>query len=92
MTAAGKRLWPNGPRMTPYYLRHAFASDLKRGRHIAQDDISAAMGHCVNKTTSYYSQYQIGKSGGVGLTPAAISSARVILRTRYTTPNKQAQK
>jgi integrase len=52
MTAAGKRLWPNEPRMTPYYLRHAFASDLKRGRHIAQDDISAAMGHCVNKTTA----------------------------------------
>lgn len=91
MTAAGKKLWPNGPRVTPYCLRHAFASDLKRGRHIAQDDISAAMGHCVNKTASYYGQFQIGKSGGAGLVPSAINAARPILQTRSPLPGKQAR-
>jgi hypothetical protein len=91
MTAAGKKLWPNGPRVTPYCLRHAFGSDLKRSRHITQDEVSAAMGHCVNKTASYYGQFQIGKSGGDGLAPATISAARSILHTRSPIPRKQAR-
>lgn len=91
MTAAGKKLWPNGPRVTPYCLRHAFGSDLKRSRHITQDEVSAAMGHCVNKTASYYGQFQIGKSGKAGLVPSTINAARPILQTRSPIPRKQAR-
>ncbi|NWB92441.1 hypothetical protein [Pseudomonas agarici] len=90
MYEAGKRIWPNGPRVTPYCLRHAFGSDLKRTRHVTQDEISAAMGHCVSKTASYYGQFQIGKSGARGLEPTAIKAARSILQTRSPIPRKQA--
>lgn len=91
MVAAGKKLWPKGPRVTPYCLRHAFGSDLKRSRHITQDEISAAMGHCVNKTASYYGQFQIGKSGAMGLEPSTIKAARPILQTRSPIPREQAR-
>ncbi|NWB64308.1 hypothetical protein [Pseudomonas sp. F1002] len=89
MTAAGKTLWPNGPRVTPYCLRHAFGSDLKRSRNITQNEISAAMGHCVNKTASYYGQSQIGKSGATGLEPCLIKAARPILQTRSPHPESK---
>lgn len=89
MTAAGKTLWPNGPRVTPYCLRHAFGSDLKRSRHVTQDEISAAMGHCVNKTASHYGQFQIGKSGVLGLEPSTIKAARPILQTRSPYPESK---
>lgn len=90
MCSMGKKLWPNGPRVTPYCLRHAFGSDLKRAAHLSQDDVSAAMGHCVNKTASYYGQFKIGKSRGPDLSPSSVLSARPIQRTRSPIPNLRA--
>ncbi|NWC10745.1 hypothetical protein HX776_18245 [Pseudomonas agarici] len=92
MAEAGKKLWPNGPRVTPYCLRHAFASDLKREQRLSQDDVSAAIGHCVNKTASYYGQFQIGKSGSEGVRPSSVQAARPILQTRSNIPGMQALK
>ncbi len=86
MTAAGKKLWPNGPRVTPYCLRHAFGSDLKRSAHLNRDEVSAAMGHCVNKTLSYYGQFQIGRSGGSDVSPSSVHAARPVLQTRSAIP------
>jgi len=89
MCAMGKKLWPNGPRVTPYCLRHAFGSDLKRAVNLSSDDISAAMGHRVNKTVSYYGQFQIGKSGNLGLQPTKIEAARSITHTRSPIPSQR---
>lgn len=90
MYEAGKKIWPKGPRLSPYCLRHAFASDLKCAASLSPDEVSAAMGHCVNKTASHYGQFQIGKSGGFNLLPSSILAGRSILKTRSPLPRTQA--
>ncbi|HBO2000448.1 hypothetical protein IPC1146_22215 [Pseudomonas aeruginosa] len=81
LSSAGQKLWPRLKfRICPYHLRNAAASDWKRAG-LGEEEISAALGHCVNKTSSNYGQFQIGQGGG-GLSPIEVGAARPILDTR----------
>lgn len=81
LSSAGQKLWPELRfRVCPYHLRNAAASDWKRAGR-SEGEVSAALGHCVNKTSSSYGQFQIGRADG-GLSPVEVSAARPILDTR----------
>ncbi|HIE5152908.1 TPA: hypothetical protein ACXNFE_002018 [Pseudomonas aeruginosa] len=81
LSSAGQKLWPRLKfRVCPYHLRNAAASDWKRAG-LSEEEISAALGHCVNKTSSIYGQSQIGQGSG-GLCPVEVRAARPILNTR----------
>ncbi|WMR35243.1 hypothetical protein [Metapseudomonas otitidis] len=81
LSSAGQKLWPRLKfRVCPYHLRNAAASDWKR-TELSDEEISGALGHCVNKTSSNYGQFQIGQGSG-GLTPVEVRAARPILNTR----------
>jgi integrase len=85
LSSAGQKLWPRLKfRICPYHLRNAAASDWKR-TGLGEEDISAALGHCVNKTSSIYGQFQIGQGGG-GLSPIEVRAARPIWNTRTPSP------
>ncbi len=85
LSSAGQKLWPRLKfRICPYHLRNAAASDWKRAG-LSEEDISAALGHCVNKTSSNYGQFQIGQGAG-GLSPVGVRAARPILNTRTQSP------
>ena len=88
LSSAGHKLWPKLKfRVCPYHLRNAAASDWKRAG-VAEDEISAALGHCVNKTSSIYGQFQIGH-GSDALKPCEVNASRSILNTRPPTPAHQ---
>ncbi len=90
LSSAGQRLWPRLKfRICPYHLRNAAASDWKRAG-LCDDDISAALGHCVSKTSSSYGQFQIGQATG-GLSPIEVRAARHILQTRNPTPREHVR-
>lgn len=81
LSSAGQKLWPRLKfRICPYHLRNAAASDWKSAR-LSEEEISAALGHCVNKTSSIYGQFQISQGGG-GLAPVEVRAARLISNTR----------
>ncbi|AMA40304.1 TPA: hypothetical protein NJJ38_006308 [Pseudomonas aeruginosa] len=81
LSSAGQKLWPRLKfRVCPYHLRNAAASDWKRAG-LSEEDVSAALGHCVSKTSSNYGQFQIGARAG-GLMPVGVRAARHILDTR----------
>ncbi|HHJ1391839.1 hypothetical protein ACIRTV_30465 [Pseudomonas aeruginosa] len=81
LSSAGQKLWPRLKfRVCPYHLRNAAASDWKRAG-LSEEEISAALGHCVSKTSSNYGQFQIGRRAG-GLMPVGVRAARHILDTR----------
>ncbi|HHQ9950319.1 hypothetical protein [Pseudomonas aeruginosa] len=85
LSSAGQKLWPRLKfRVCPYHLRNAAASDWKRAG-LSEEEISAALGHCVNKTSSLYGQSQIGQGGG-GLCPVEVRATRPILNTRTPSP------
>jgi len=85
LSSAGQKLWPQLPfRICPYHLRNAAASDFKRS-DLSDEKVSAALGHCVNKTASLYGQFQIGR-GGKGLNPVMIRAARSVQHTRTPIP------
>lgn len=87
LSAAGQKIWPRLPfRICPYHLRNAAASDFKCSG-LGDEGVSAALGHCVDKTASLYGQFQISR-GGQGLSPEAIRAARSILNTRTPVPNE----
>ncbi|MDG9886626.1 hypothetical protein N7650_27765 [Pseudomonas sp. GD04058] len=86
LSSAGQKLWPRLKfRICPYHLRNAAASDWKR-HGLTDEDISAALGHCVNKTSSSYGQFQVGQ-GSEGLRPCKVTAARTVLNTRTPTPS-----
>ncbi|MDP3672670.1 MAG: site-specific integrase [Telluria sp.] len=77
---AGRRLWPqNKVDVTGYSLRHAAASNWKE--FLSPHEVSQALGHCVDKTSSTYGQRQISRSSG-GLQPSKIQAARTVKATR----------
>ncbi|HCF4180127.1 TPA: hypothetical protein NIK39_006535 [Pseudomonas aeruginosa] len=85
LSSAGQKLWPRLKfRICPYHLRNAVASDWKRAG-LSEEEISAALGHCVNKTSSNYGQFQIGQGAG-GLSPVEVRAARPVLNTRTLSP------
>ncbi|HEJ2269663.1 TPA: hypothetical protein SLW25_003026 [Pseudomonas aeruginosa] len=85
LSSAGQKLWPHlAFRICPYHLRNAAASDFKRSG-LSDGEVSAALGHCVDKTASIYGQFQIGQGDG-GLSPVEVGAARSILNTRSPVP------
>lgn len=85
LSAFGRSLWPKLTfRICPYHLRNAAASDFKRSE-VSDEEVSAALGHCVDKTVSLYGQHQVGR-GSSGLRPETITAARQILKTRSLLP------
>ncbi|MCY1360096.1 hypothetical protein D9M69_467050 [compost metagenome] len=87
LSSAGQKLWPRLKfRVCPYHLRNAAASDWKRAG-LSEEEISAALGHCVTKTSSNYGQFQIGQGGG-GLSPVEVRAERPVLQTRSPTPRE----
>ncbi|XXF08133.1 site-specific integrase [Pseudomonas sp. D2-3] len=89
LSSAGQKLWPRlNFRICPYHLRNAAASDFKRSV-LSDEEVSAALGHCVDKTASIYGQFQIGQ-GGYGLSPDEVRAARPILNTRTPVPGGRA--
>lgn len=86
LSSAGQKLWSRLKfRVCPYHLRNAAASDWKRAG-LSEEEISAALGHCVNKTSSIYGQFQVGQGEG-RLSPADVRAARPILNTRSLSPH-----
>lgn len=53
MAEVSERLFPDLPRVTPYVLRHLFASRMREGG-IQAEDLAAAMGHLVSETQKVY--------------------------------------
>lgn len=87
LSATGQELWPTLKfRVCPYHLRNAAASDWKRAG-LSAEEISAALGHCVNKTSSNYGQFQMGRGSG-GLIPVEVRAARPVVNTRRPTPGQ----
>ncbi|UXJ53070.1 hypothetical protein [Pseudomonas citronellolis] len=87
LSSAGQKLWPRLKfRICPYHLRNAVASDWKRFG-LSEEEMSAALGHCVNKTSSNYGQFQIGQGTG-GVRPIEVRAARPILNTRSPVPRE----
>lgn len=87
----GRMLWPkNKNEVTGYTLRHAAANDFKAC--LSPDEVSQALGHCVDKTASMYGQRQMSRSSG-GLQPSKIQAASAVKATRslsYSRNNRRA--
>jgi integrase len=85
--AAGRKLWPRRKReITPYCFRHSAASDFKE--HLDGDDVSAAVGHCVDATKSRYGQRQMSSGG---LRPSSVKADRPI-RPTSSSPKSKVKK
>jgi integrase len=85
--AAGRKLWPRRKReITPYCFRHMAASDFKE--YLAGDDVSAAVGHCVDATKSRYGQRQMSSGG---LRPSSVKADRPI-RPTSSSPKSKVKK
>lgn len=82
---AGSRLWRNR-KITPICFRHAAASDYKE--HLEPDQVSAAIGHCVDATKSRYGQRQMAGNGG--LHPSSVRADRPIKPTARALPGSKA--
>jgi integrase len=86
---AGRKLWPrNKVEVTGYTLRHAAASDYKM--FLSPDEVSQALGHCVDKTSSTYGQRQISRSSG-GLQPSKIQAARSVKATKSVSHGRKSR-
>jgi len=80
ITYYGRQTFPGRRKaITPYCLRHSFASDLKRNLGDS-DAVSQALGHQVDRTKSSYGQVQMGHPGG--LEPETISATHNVRHTR----------
>ncbi|MES2785026.1 MAG: hypothetical protein V4684_06150 [Pseudomonadota bacterium] len=74
---AVKRAFPDHPHsVTGYSLRHAFASDCKASG-MGRAEISAALGHRVEKTASFYGHAGL-KRGGGSVAPDEVKAAHPV--------------
>ena len=72
---AGKRAFPDFPRtITPYSLRHQFASDLKAAE-LPGHEISKALGHSAERTKGSYGIFDFGRGG---MEPDKVEAARAV--------------
>lgn len=83
---AGRRLWSRR-KITPSCFRHAAASDYKD--HLKSDQVSAAIGHCVDATKSRYGQRQM--AGNDGLHPSSVQADRPIKPTARALPGSKTK-
>lgn len=67
----GKKLWPQGPRISPILFRHAAAEDMRESGWTPAE-IGAALGHRVGETSSQYGRKRRPGQGRGGVTPTAI--------------------
>jgi integrase len=76
----GRAAFPRSTRrITPYSLRHFFASDLKLNCP-DPDDVSRALGHQADRTRSSYGQAQQGRADG--LAPSDIDATHAVRHVR----------
>ena len=74
---AAKRAYPQLRRsITAYCFRHQFASDLKASE-IESDDISKAMGHCVDRAATRYGHKKMARGGISQLGVEAVREVRI---------------
>lgn len=79
MKSAGQRAFPQFPHnITPYSMRHQFASDLKTVE-LPGDQISQALGHAVSDTKGSYGAFGYGRAG---MEPDAVQAARQVRNTQ----------
>ncbi|HEY9209978.1 MAG TPA: hypothetical protein VIO56_01095 [Methylotenera sp.] len=79
MRSIGKKLWPDRKEaITAYSARHAMASDCKLAiKNGADEDLaSMVLGHCVDKTQSYYGN--LSQSGGDSMAPTNLVVCRPV--------------
>ena len=85
--ATSKKLWPKHKQsITAYSLRHAMAADCKRamrdaenaGVDVDEDLVSKVLGHCVDKTESYYGS--TSQSAGISIAPVGVVVTKEIKR------------
>lgn len=83
--ATGIKLWPNHKEsITVYTLRHAMAADCKKatnnakdiGADVDYDLVSKVLGHCVDKTCSYYGSPS--QSAGDSVAPTEVEVPHII--------------
>jgi integrase len=93
--ATAKKLWPKHKEsITVYSLRHAMAADCKKAKQNAEDTgvdvdedlVSKVLGHCVDKTASYYGS--ISQSAGNSVAPMGVVVPKVI-KQKVSARNKQ---
>jgi len=90
ITNAGKRAWPEHPHsISAYSLRHAFAEDLKKS-DLSRADISAALGHMVDKTASFYGHRGQPARGGHSVAPTKVLATTPVKATARTTADFKA--
>ena len=79
MRAIGKRIWPRRKEsITAYTARHAMAADCKSAivNGADPDLVSKVLGHCVDKTSSFYgNRFQ---SGGTSVVPSDVQVPREV--------------
>lgn len=93
--ASAKKLWPkHNQSITAYSLRHAMAADCKKamqdaedaGIDVDEDLVSKVLGHCVDKTKSYYGS--TSQSAGKSVAPMGVVVPKVI-KQKVSARNKQ---
>lgn len=86
MKSAGKRAFPDFPHtITPYSMRHQFASDLKTVE-ISGDQISQALGHAASDTKGSYGAFGYGRGG---MAPDAVKAAREVKQIQAQTQTEE---
>ena len=79
MRAVGKKIWPKRKEsITAYTARHAMAADCKSAivNGADPDLVSKVLGHCVDKTASFYgNRFQ---SGGTSVVPSDVQVPRAV--------------
>lgn len=64
-------LFRKGPRVTPYFFRHALAEDLREGGW-PPEEIGAALGHRVGETSAHYGRRRRPGQGRGGVKPISL--------------------
>ena len=81
---AGNREWPDRKvSFSPYCLRHLAASDMKAS-NLDPAQISAALGHCSDRTREYYGRQSLGRKSG-GVAPSFVEATRPVRQTKRRT-------
>lgn len=84
ITRMSKHLWPRHRHdITPYSLRHAFASDLKS--KFSEVDIAKALGHASTRTQKTYGQRQLSNKR-LSITPSRIWASSAVRQIEVSHP------
>ena len=78
---AAKREWPDRARsFSPYCLRHLASSDMKASG-MEHAEISAALGHCSDRSRGLYGRQGLGRRSA-GVAPSFVEATRPVRQTK----------